>query len=59
MISVPDNVINELARHLPMIMENMPKVPHDRLRLQNAIRVTKLNIKKLKKLSDERKQQKD
>lgn len=56
MISVPDNLIHELARHLPMILESMPKAPPGKLRLLNAIRVTKTNIQKIKKLSDERKQ---
>lgn len=56
MISVPDNLIHELARHLPMILDAMPKAPSNKLRLLNAIRVTKHNINKLKKLSDERKQ---
>ena len=41
MISVPDNLIHELARHLPMILESMPKAPPGKLRLLNAIRVTK------------------
>lgn len=59
MISVPDNLIHELARHLPMILDNMPKAPPDKLRLLNAIRVTKFNIQKLKKLSNEKRKQKD
>lgn len=58
MISVSDNMIHELARHLPMILEALPKTPTNKLRLLNAIRVTKINLSKIQKLSDEKKNRK-
>jgi hypothetical protein len=48
MINVPDNIVAELTRHLPLILQNMPQVKS--LRVLNAIRMTKINIKKLNKL---------
>lgn len=56
MIQVPDNVIAELVRHIPMILELLPaRLPTKSLRAANALRMTKININKLKKLDDERK----
>lgn len=48
MINVPDNIVAELTRHLPLILQNMAQVKS--LRVQNAIRMTQINIKKLNKL---------
>lgn len=56
MIQVADNVIAELVRHIPMILELLPTHNPKSLRTANAIRMTKINITKLKQLSDERKQ---
>lgn len=53
MIQVPNNVITDLVRHIPLILEQLPQRPNG-LRVENAIRLTKKNILKLKKLSDER-----
>lgn len=55
MIPVADNVISELVRHIPMILELLPRNPTKSLRVANAIRMTKININKLKELDDERK----
>lgn len=52
MIPVADNVISELVRHIPMILDLLPPNPTKSLRVANAI----LNINKLKQLDDERKQ---
>lgn len=52
MIQVADNVVAELVRHIPMILELLPRNPTKSLRVANAIRMTKININKLK---DERK----
>lgn len=56
MIAVADNVISELVRHIPMILDLLPPNPTKSLRVANAIRMTKININKLKQLDDERKQ---
>lgn len=55
MIQVADNVVAELVRHIPMILELLPRNPTKSLRVANAIIMTKININKLKELDDERK----
>lgn len=55
MIQVADNVVAELVRYIPMILELLPRNPTKSLRVANAIRMTKININKLKELDDERK----
>lgn len=55
MIQVADNVVAELVRLIPMILELLPRNPTKSLRVANAIRMTKININKLKELDDERK----
>lgn len=55
MIQVADNVVAELVRHIPMILELLPRNPTKSLRVANVIRMTKININKLKELDDERK----
>lgn len=55
MIQVADNVVAELVRHIPMILELLPRNPTKSLRVANAIRMNKININKLKELDDERK----
>lgn len=55
MIQVADNIVSELVRHIPMILELLPPNPTNSLRAINAIRMTKININKLKQLDDERK----
>lgn len=55
MIQVADNVVAEPVRHIPMILELLPRNPTKSLRVANAIRMTKININKLKELDDERK----
>lgn len=51
MIQVPNNVVADLVRHIPMILELLPD--NTSTRVYNAVRLTKKNIQKLKKLSDE------
>ena len=51
MIQVPNNVVTDLVRHIPMILELLPD--NTSTRVCNAVRLTKKNIQKLKKLSDE------
>ena len=51
MIQVPNNVVADLVRHIPMILELLPD--NTSTLVYNAVRLTKKNIQKLKKLSDE------
>lgn len=51
MIQVPNNVVTDLVRHISMILELLPD--NTSTRVYNAVRLTKKNIQKLKKLSDE------
>ena len=57
MIQVPNNVVNDLVRHIPMILELLHK--DTSTRVYNAMRITRKNIQKLKRLSDEQRKQKD
>ena len=45
----------EQSLDTPMILELLPRNPTKSLRVANAIRMTKININKLKELDDERK----
>lgn len=56
MIPIPDNMVAELARYLPMILAELPRKPTDSPRLINAIRITRINAIRLKRLDDENKQ---
>jgi len=48
---IPNQIVSELIRLLPVLIEHIP--PGQSTRVDNAIRITKLNIKKLKSLKDE------
>ena len=58
MITLPDNVIAELVRHIPLILDALPpKSEIKSLRTLNAMRITQINLNKLSnKLDNERKQ---
>lgn len=48
---IPNGVVSELIRLLPVLIENIP--PGRSTRVDNAIRLTKKPIVKLKTLKDE------
>ena len=48
---IPNAVVSELIRLVPVLIEHIP--PGQSLRVQNAIRLTKKLINKLKSLKDE------
>lgn len=48
---IPNAVVSELIRLVPVLIEHIP--PGQSLRVQNAIRLTKRLINKLKSLKDE------
>lgn len=48
---IPNNVVSELIRLLPVLIDNIP--PGRSTRVDNAIRLTKKLIAKLKTLKDE------
>lgn len=54
MIQIADNVVAELVRYIPMILDLLPPNPTKSLRVANAIRMTKININKLKQLDASR-----
>lgn len=47
---IPNAVVSELIRLVPVLIEHIP--PGQSLRVQNAIRITKRLINKLKSLKD-------
>lgn len=47
---IPNAVVSELIRLVPVLIEHIP--PGQSLRVQNAIRLTKILINKLKSLKD-------
>lgn len=50
-------MVTDLVRHIPMILELLPK--DTSTRVYNAMRITKKNIKKLRRLSDEQRKRKE
>lgn len=51
MRTVPNDIIKNLIRHLPLILDNVDAVAvRNNLRLDNAIRLTRISIKKLSKI---------
>ena len=48
---IPNSVVSELIRLIPILIDNIP--PGQSTRVDNAIRLTKKLIKKLKNLKDE------
>lgn len=48
---IPNSVVSELIRLMPILIDNIP--PGQSTRVDNAIRLTKKLIKKLKNLKDE------
>lgn len=48
---IPNQVVSELIRLIPVLIENIPSGRSTRV--DNAIRLTKIIINKLKKLKDE------
>lgn len=54
MRSVPNNIVSELCRYLPMLLDNLDKsAVRKSLRLTNAVRVTKHQIlPKLNKINN-------
>lgn len=55
MRSIPNNIVSELCRYLPMLIDNLDKSAVQKsLRLNNAVRVTKYKIiPKLKKIDNQ------
>lgn len=47
---IANNLVSELCRHLEVLIKHIE--PKHGLRVENAIRMSKLNIRKLKNLED-------
>lgn len=51
MRTVPNDIIKNLIRHLTLILDNVDAAAvRNNLRLDNAIRLTRISIKKLSKI---------
>lgn len=51
MRTVPNDIVKNLIRHLPLILDNVDAAAvRNNLRLDNAIRLTRMAIKKLSKI---------
>lgn len=47
---IANNIVSELCRHIELLIKHIE--PKHGLRVENAIRMSKLNIKKLQNLQD-------
>ena len=56
MRTVPNDIVQNLIRHLPLILDNMDaEAVKKSLRLNNAVRLTKITINRLEKIENEQK----
>ena len=54
MRAVPNDIVQNLIRHLPLILDNMnEEAVRKGLRLNNAVRLTKICIKRLEKIEND------
>lgn len=56
MRTVPNDIVQNLIRHLPLILDHIDEdAVRKKLRLNNAVRLTKIIIKRLEKIENEQK----
>lgn len=56
MRAVPNDIVQKLIRHLPLILDNMnDEAVRKDLKLNNAVRLTKIVLKRLDKIENEQK----
>lgn len=54
MRNIPNDIVQTLIRTLPLILDNMDEeAVQKKLRLNNAMRLTKIIVKRLNKIEDE------
>ena len=54
MRTIPNDIVQTLIRTLPLILDNMDKeAVQNKLRLNNAVRLTKIIVKRLNKIEQE------
>lgn len=55
MRNIPNDIVQTLIRTLPLILDNMmdEEAVQKKLRLNNAVRLTKIIVKRLNKIEDE------
>ena len=54
MRNIPNDIVQTLIRTLPLILDNMDEeAVQKKLRLNNAVRLTKILVKRLNKIEDE------
>lgn len=59
MVTVADNIIKELCRHIPMILSQLPAETSRNSRIANAVRMTRNNLRKLNQSYNLKRQQTD
>lgn len=58
MRAVPNDIVQTLIRSLPIILDNIDKeAERKKLRLNNAVRLTKIIVKRLNKIENEQSNQ--
>lgn len=54
MRNIPNDIVQTLIRTIPLILDNMDEeAVQKKLRLNNAVRLTKIIVKRLNKIEDE------
>lgn len=54
MIKIPNDILVSMIRHLPLILDNINnETVRNNTKLNNAVRLSKINIKRLNKIYNE------
>lgn len=54
MINIPNDILESMIRHLPLILDNINnETVRNNTKLNNAVRLSKINIKRLNKIYNE------
>lgn len=51
MINIPNDILESIIRHLPLILDNInSETVRNNTKLNNAVRLSKINVKRLNKI---------
>lgn len=54
MIKIPNDILVSMIRHLPLILDNInSETVRNNTKLNNAVRLSKINVKRLNKIYNE------
>ena len=54
MINIPNDILESMVRHLPLILDNInSETVRNNTKLNNAVRLSKINVKRLNKIYHE------